>query len=100
MVGRLTERPLLPPELRLVARDGHTMQRAFDRYGVDLTIEDIELIAELVREGHSVLEHVGSRWPRSVHWVYFQDTSLRVVYDHRFANIVTVLPPEDREERG
>lgn len=70
----------------------HVTRRAKERYGLDLSINDVNAMAGRIRAGRSVLlrkcdGHSGSR-----HLVEHGATVLIAIFSHEHNRIVTVLP--------
>ena len=72
----------------------HAMRRAFERYDLRLTQEDIQIILRMCRNGE------GYKYERQTHdrsrvWLEYKNVKLSVVYARRTKALVSVLPLED-----
>ncbi len=75
----------------------HAINRAKERYRVELTLAgvlEIETLIEEMAEGVK-LQRVVSK-DRAIWWVPFQGKRLRVVFDAECRRVVTVLPLRDK----
>jgi hypothetical protein len=70
----------------------HSRRRVVERYGAELSEDNIRTIGRLIREGRSKLLRKDSI-NFSKHLVEFEGTEYRVVYDKKRRAVVTFLPP-------
>jgi hypothetical protein len=85
------------PRTNTYACQQHAQMRLRQRYGLYLTLQDVQAIAGLVKDGKSTplseIDGYESTCTRSVHKVTFRDTEMIVVYSRKLKTLVTVLPP-------
>lgn len=78
----------------------HAIQRARERYGVRLELEDIGAMNAIIRTGICrVIEHRSRRRGRKVFIKTLCGTTLPAVYDPVIGTIVTFLPQDAAEVR-
>lgn len=70
----------------------HAAQRAWQRYGIQLSQDDCSDIARCIRDGLSVLERRQDRFDdREIHYIRYANMTMRVVYAPANDAIVTLL---------
>ena len=70
----------------------HAKARAKERYGIDLTDQDIKNIVKMIRVGKTKCVHKTSN-KRSIHLVFYRAKEMYAVYDKSWGDIVTFLKP-------
>lgn len=79
----------------------HAKRRARKRYGIELTRDELEQLAEIIREGGA--EYLWRTYDRTVWKVQHNGKELIAVYELERDLIITFLPltaVEDRRKRG
>ena len=76
--------------------DDHSKKRAWQRYELDLTNEDLDILVRQIKEGEAEFLR-GYSNSRTVHKVSFRNLEFPVLYSRSLKKIVTVLP--EREMR-
>ncbi len=72
----------------------HAKERAWERYGIELRLQDLNRIVEDIKAGRSQPVRKVSN-TRSVHDVKIGSRTIRVAYDRKRGQVVTVLPPPE-----
>lgn len=74
------------------AERSHTRKRLAERYGLELSSDEIFQMAKAIAHGQGVLLAKQSR--HVVHWhLDYQGQALRLVFDRQRRAIITALPP-------
>jgi len=69
----------------------HAKNRAGLRYGVSLSIQDLENIVKLIKQQKG--NHLGRQSNRVSHWeIEYKEQTMHVVYDKIRSKIITFLP--------
>lgn len=92
-----------PARARALANFSHARRRAAERYGLDLTLDDLHALARLIRTHDRSVVPLGIRDDGRRPWVAVRigQAWYPVVYDVATASVVTFPPPEvlDRYRR-
>lgn len=73
----------------------HSKLRALERYGVELSKNDIEAIVKLIQEGSPYARFIMKDSRRVAIWaVTYREKEFKVCYDKHQKMISTFLPPE------
>lgn len=84
------------PRRRLVRRAVlHAVERARERYGLDLTESDVEELSSRIRHRQANLI-ARETHTRSTYAVHYRGVELKVVYSHSLKTVITVLSPDMR----
>lgn len=81
-----------------MTRVPHAIERALERYGLKLSLRELDCIAEECGKGYGRLSYMNDR--KEKHLVRYRGLSLVVVYVpetdiyHTKGRVVTILPPE------
>lgn len=75
----------------------HAQNRAFDHYQLRLSEMDVAVMARMIRNGKSIYVDKASNRV-TLHLVESYGMTLPVVYDKQRKCIVTILPPQKRDE--
>ena len=75
----------------------HTRNRIQERYGISLTVKEIEEIGRLIRTGKSLFLDYQSK-ARSFHKVWYMDREFIVIYDKHNGVPITSLTKEMYDE--
>ena len=74
--------------------DTHSKKRAWERYNLELTNSDLDMLVGQIKEG--IAEFIrGYSNTRSVHKVKCQVLELPVLYSRTLKRIVTILPERE-----
>lgn len=74
------------------AERSHTKRRLAERYGLEVSIDEIFQMAKSIAHGHGTLIAHQSR--HVDHWqLVYQGQALRLVFDRQRRSIITALPP-------
>lgn len=79
-------------------RGGHAMRRAYERYGVSLSSDEMRLLADKIIVGLCEQFERENRRVRKV-FVEANGVELPVVFNDASGRILTVLPPDAAEVR-
>lgn len=71
----------------------HAIERALERYGLQLSKNDFERISKRIAQGQAeklkkVTKHI------SVYEIYVNSIRIKLVYDRHTKFVITVLPPD------
>lgn len=72
----------------------HAIRRARERYGLELSIADIESLAKIIRTQTTKKVKALSN-SRTVHELTYQGITVLVIYDKKRHTLVTFLPRSD-----
>lgn len=86
---------------------GHLIQRAKERYGLDITFDDVKRMEDAIKQGRAIKGR-SSGQRRKIYYVACHGRTCRVVYDTEADEgrglVVTILPPSGflpkRHKRG
>lgn len=71
----------------------HTQQRIRERYGLNLSLEEVKRIGRRIKN-HNSKRIATMSWTRTIHIVKFRRMELVIVYDKKHHVPVTALPKE------
>ena len=74
--------------------DSHSKKRARERYDIELTNNDLDMLVNQIKKGEAEFIR-GYSNSRSVHKVKHEDLELPVLYSKSLKKIVTVLPERE-----
>ena len=74
--------------------NSHAIERARERYGLDLTRDDLEEMAGLIAAGEAVRLRVERDRRFEVYWLRFKGRLLVVSYEPVVGRVVSFLPPD------
>lgn len=87
--------PLSPARLKRVCEQSHARTRAAQRYGLDMTYEDVERVSAMIRSGTEDVVWLRPDNENSGRYyvaIKIEDEWLPVVYDEGTRTVVTFLP--------
>ena len=73
----------------------HSIERAKERYGLELNAFDLGVLRELIAIGHAVLMSRGDNG-RHIYLLRYRETMLKLVFCELSKQIITILPPSGR----
>lgn len=76
----------------------HAITRAYDRYGLVLTADDLNTITQLIQSNHGELEWMNAD-QSMVWWITYKNTRLRLILTADFYTVITFLPPFMKKKR-
>lgn len=77
----------------------HAIDRAASRYGLELKIGDLKRIAELIQTNHGSLVKIEAD-SRSIWWLTYRDTRLKLIMSPDLYHVITFLPPFDKKPKA
>ena len=79
-------------------KNPHAILRAQDRYGIDLTVDDLNTITQLIQSNHG--EFIRQDSDKKTHWwLEYKGIRLRLLISADFYTVITVLPPFEKSRK-